>query len=119
MESAQWRPLAHLKKPRWLQLQADAGLRVHSGCDAVAAMRGVSWFVLPPGQEYFYRRHHPEYRPLPPWRADCLAGAQADDAPIELLYPQAGSQVYIPAELDGLYVRNGSNPASGDSPHGG
>ena len=33
----------------------------------------ASWFVLPPAEEYYYRRAHAEYRPLPALRADCQA----------------------------------------------
>ncbi len=86
---------------RRVHLDPQAPLRVHSDCAAVADMRSTGWFVLPPAIEHFYRRHHPEYRPLPPWRPGCAALAAGDDAPIGLLYPQQGSHVYIPAELDG------------------
>jgi penicillin-binding protein 1C len=35
----------------------------------------AQWFVLPPAEEFYYRRVHSEYRPMPALRADC-AGAQ-------------------------------------------
>jgi penicillin-binding protein 1C len=61
------------------------------------------WFVLPPAQEAFYRRHHPEYRTLPPFRPDCraLAGTDGGDGPIGLLYPHPGARIFIPTDLDG------------------
>jgi penicillin-binding protein 1C len=103
---AQWAPAgSHFAQAspyhRRLHLDARRQFRVHSGCEPVAAMQAASWFVLPAAIEHFYRRQHPEYRPLPPWRADCVAGAGADDAAIGLLYPPEGSALYIPAELDG------------------
>ena len=79
------------------------GQRVHGGCEAVAAMQSRDWFVLPPAQAWFYRQRHPDYRPLPAWRSDCLAGARALDAdpPMAGLYPHAGAGLYIPRELGG------------------
>lgn len=87
---------------RRIHLDAN-GQRVHSGCEAVARMHTREWFVLPPAQAWFYRLHHPEYRPLPAWRADCVAAARALDPhpPMALIYPHAGAALYIPRELGG------------------
>jgi penicillin-binding protein 1C len=83
------------------------GQRVHSQCEPVSAMRHRDWFVLPPGQAWFYQRRHPHYRPLPSWREDCLAGARAMDSepPMALIYPHAGTAIYIPVELNGRLGR--------------
>jgi len=71
---------------------------VDSGCERVAHMVQASWFVLPPGPEFFYRRHHGDYKVLPPYRSDC-AGSGPSRAPIEFLYPTAGTRIYIPMDL--------------------
>jgi penicillin-binding protein 1C len=86
-----------------VHLDASGAARVDSQCERVAAMRAVGWFVLPPTQEHYYRRHDPLYRELPPVRADCAAAFSAGvaRAPMEFLYPQVGAAVYIPRELDG------------------
>ena len=70
-------------------------------------MQHRDWFVLPPAQAWFYRRHHPDYRPLPAWREDCIAGALAlqSEPPMALVYPHAGSAIYIPTELNGSLGR--------------
>jgi penicillin-binding protein 1C len=83
-----------------IHLDRSGRYRVHADCEAIDRMRPAVWFALPPALEHFYRRQHPDYRPLPPWRADCAATAGEDDA-IALIYPQLGGSVYIPAELDG------------------
>ncbi len=90
--------------PHHRRIQLDAnGQRVHGGCEAVARMHGRDWFVLPPAQAWFYRLRHPEYRPLPAWRADCVAGARALDPhpPMALIYPHAGAALYLPREMGG------------------
>lgn len=84
---------------RFIHLAADGLTRVDARCESVSRMRHESRFVLPPGQEYFYRRAHSGYRGLPPVRADCAALETAPD--FDFLYPERGSRVYVPVELDG------------------
>ncbi|MZR64178.1 penicillin-binding protein 1C [Alcanivorax sp. DP30] len=94
--------------PHHVRIHLDSnGQRVHSGCEAVANMQHRDWFVLPPAQAWFYRRHHPDYRPLPAWRKDCVGGALAlqSEPPMALVYPHAGSAIYIPTELNGTLGR--------------
>lgn len=87
---------------RRVMLDAASRQRVHAGCANVSEMSAQSWFVLPAAMEHFYRRGHPDYRPLPPWRADCVSQvADQDDQAIGLLYPQDGARVLIPIDLDG------------------
>ena len=72
--------------------------RVDSRCERVARMVHADWFVLPPGQEFFYRRQHSDYKVLPPYRGDCEAGSPAR-GPIDFLYPTVGTRIYIPVDL--------------------
>jgi penicillin-binding protein 1C len=74
--------------------------RVDSQCEAVSSMHAQDRLVLPPVVAYYYERWHPEYRPLPPWRADCAA-SQGDNEAMNLLYPPAGGMVYVPTQMDG------------------
>jgi len=87
---------------RRVHLNPSGQWRVHSGCEQVLEMTSANWFVLPPGQEYFYRFSHPEYQKLPPLRSDC---SQSDDRPIEVLYPDNGTRLFIPRDIDGEYSR--------------
>lgn len=75
--------------------------RVHSGCEQVSRMRHRNWFVLPPGQEHYYKRAHADYVPLPDYRSDCreVAAAEGEEGPIDLLYPSPGTRIYIPTDL--------------------
>ena len=84
-----------------VHLDAARSYRVHGECERVAAMTHADWFVLPPAQEFFYRRHHADYRVLAPYRADCEAGVatRGTRGPIDFLYPGAGAKIYIPIDL--------------------
>ena len=73
--------------------------QVHSGCETPGQMQHVSWFVLPPVQEWYFRGKNPFYKPLPPFRPDC--GATDERKNMEIIYPKNNSRIYIPVELDG------------------
>jgi penicillin-binding protein 1C len=79
--------------------------QVDSRCEPVAGMVHQTWFVLPPAQEYFYRMRDAAYRGLPPWRADCRAAEEGARRPFEIVYPEAGTVVYIPTDLGGKRSR--------------
>ncbi|HSQ35438.1 MAG TPA: penicillin-binding protein 1C, partial [Candidatus Binatia bacterium] len=86
-----------------VHLDGTRRYRVDSRCESIERMVHVPWFVLPPLQEYYFRRFHPEYRALPPYRPDCAALMQADSGAqvMSLVYPEPNSAVYIPVDLDG------------------
>ncbi len=58
-----------------------------SDCESPGRMTQASWFVLPPAEEFYYRRVHAEYRPLPALRADCAATRTGGRPALALLYP--------------------------------
>jgi penicillin-binding protein 1C len=91
-----------------VHLDEEGRWRVHGRCESVERMRHERWFVLPPGQEFYYRRHQTNYRPLPPFRPDCTGYATDGTdhrGPMEFLYPNTGTRVYIPIDLDGTKGR--------------
>jgi penicillin-binding protein 1C len=73
--------------------------RVDGGCESPGRMIHADWFVLPPAEEFYYRRSHAEYRPLPELRADCQR--HDNQTALALLYPDVNGRVLIPRELDG------------------
>jgi penicillin-binding protein 1C len=89
------------RSPHNLLVHLDAAqLRVDSSCERVINMTHSSWFVLPPAQEYFYRRAHSGYRPLPEVRSDCRSTLTAErNSTIDFLYPNAETRVYIPLDF--------------------
>jgi len=84
---------------RMVHLDSDRKYRVRDECYSTSSMEHVSFFVLPPSQEWYYRKQHPGYREIPPWMPGC--GGGGDDANIELLYPRKLSGLYVPLEHDG------------------
>ena len=103
-----WAPRdSHFERPsphhRTVHLDPSSGLRVHGRCQSVQAMSHETWFVLPPGQESFYQRWNAGYRPLPAYRADCAGTSVEASArsPVDFLYPDNGTRIYIPVELGG------------------
>jgi penicillin-binding protein 1C len=111
-----WLPRAsHFDRltPHNLAVHLDPGsLRVHGDCESPGNMTRARWFVLPPAEEFYYRRFHAAYRPLPAMRADCarnggltnnLAGVagRPGRTALAILYPDANARVLIPGELDG------------------
>jgi penicillin-binding protein 1C len=87
-----------------VNLEADGHFRVDSDCESPGEMRHTHWFVLPPAEEFYFRRVHAEYQPLPALRADCVARGAAVSSQrgsLALLYPDVNGRVLIPRELDG------------------
>jgi penicillin-binding protein 1C len=85
-------------------VHTDAGgeWQVHADCEPVADIRAVAWFVLPPPMEMHYRRFHADYRPPPPFRSDCRVAVGAmGSASLSFVYPQEGTSVLVPVEMDG------------------
>lgn len=86
-----------------VHLNATGQNRVTDACESVNVMQHRPWFVLPPTEEWYYKRKNLTYATLPPWRADCQNPTSA--VPMELIYPKHFTKVYIPIELDGKMGR--------------
>lgn len=88
-------------------LSKNGFYRVHGGCESVSNMKAVDWFVLPPTQEYYWKRDHGDYRTLPRWRKDCIASLQqyTEELPFDLIYPNTENVIYLPLDIDGKLSR--------------
>ena len=69
---------------RIVNLSADLKYRVTADCYDPARIVRMPMFILPPAQEWYYRRQHPDYRPLPPLHPG-LPGNQAENNPIDII----------------------------------
>ncbi len=80
-----------------VHLNKEGTMRVNSNCYSVSEMKSVSWFTLPPVQEYYYSRTRINYRPLPPMMPGC---SDETDTFIDIIYPENGTVLYIPKGFD-------------------
>jgi penicillin-binding protein 1C len=83
---------------RIIQVSKDQRYRVTMNCADTSGIFPRSWFVLPPAQEWYYKKQNPFYKSLPPLKPTCF---QDDVSPMEIVYPAEVHKVYIPRELDG------------------
>jgi penicillin-binding protein 1C len=65
----------------------------------LASINTVSWFILPPIQEFYFKRKNSFYRLLPPYKAGCQDGSAVSS--MDLVYPKAKARIFIPRQLDG------------------
>ncbi|MBN1143162.1 MAG: penicillin-binding protein 1C [Bacteroidales bacterium] len=96
-------PVSCLKSPlcpfhKVVHLTEDGQYRVTGNCYPVSKMQHVSWFVLPPVQEWYYKKHHTDYRQLPPYHSSCQPDNQRS---MDMIYPREEVQIFIPRTLDG------------------
>ena len=82
-----------------VHLSKDEKYRVDSDCESVYNMKHISWFVLPPFMEKFYKFNHPNYKLLPDYKPECMA--KISDRAMTLQYPKPNCKIYVPIEIDG------------------
>ena len=81
-----------------ITLSADEKHRVYENCANTEPTLQKSWFTLPPVWEWYYKQHHPEYSPLPPFKAGC---GEDTFQPMQFIYPLINAHIKLPKQLDG------------------
>ncbi len=81
-----------------IYLDAQNQFRVNSSCVDLSESNAKSWFSLPPLMEFYYKRTHPLYTPLPPFRNDCVS---TNVTPMEFVYPKNGSRISLTKNFEG------------------
>jgi penicillin-binding protein 1C len=82
-----------------IHLTKDLSHQLHGDCATLEAMTHVSWFVLPPVQEFYFRTKYLSYKTLPPFRKDCTPNAT--NAAMDLIYPKVNAKLFIPRDIEG------------------
>jgi penicillin-binding protein 1C len=82
-----------------VHVDATGIYRVTADCESPAAMQHVSWFVLSPAMEYYYKQKNADYKILPPYKPGCINNENGKI--IELIYPQHNAKIYVPLQIDG------------------
>lgn len=81
-----------------VHLDSTKQFRVASNCYAVSDMQTVSWFVLPPVQEWYYRKKNPAYLTIPSFLNSCKTPSLNN---MDVIYPKNGTSIFIPRNLEG------------------
>jgi len=83
-----------------VHLSEDEQFRVFADCYPSDKMVSKTWFILPPIQEWFYKKRHPEYKTLPPVSPLCSAHQGAYKM-MEFIYPNSSNTIRLSKQLDG------------------
>ena len=73
-------------------LSADESHRIYENCANTEPTIQKSWFALPPVWEWYYKQHHPEYKPLPPFKAGC---GEDSFQSMQFIYPPTVSYTHL------------------------
>ncbi len=81
-----------------VHLDANRQFQVNSSCVDLSNVISESWFVLPPLMQFYYKKSHPTYKPLPIFRNDCKSTSAV---PMEFIYPKNGSRISLTKNFEG------------------
>ena len=81
-----------------VHLDSTKQFRVASNCYAVSDMQTVSWFVLPPVQEWYYKKKNPAYLTIPSFLNSCKTPSLNN---MDVIYPKNGTSIFVPRNLEG------------------
>tara|TARA_R110000868_G_scaffold817_2_gene6015 strand:- start:1687 stop:4059 length:2373 start_codon:yes stop_codon:yes gene_type:complete len=81
-----------------IHLDKNKQFRVNSSCEDLSQTVSKSWFVLPPLQEFYFKRTHPTYKVLPTFRSDCI---RVNTPTMEFIYPKEGSKIVLAKNFEG------------------
>lgn len=82
-----------------IHLDPTGKFQVSSSCSEVSSMIHQPWLVLPPTMEYYYRLHHADFKPLPPFKSGCEP--DRNSKLMDIIYPDPQSRIYVPLEISG------------------
>jgi penicillin-binding protein 1C len=105
--TAQGRRAASCPYCTTIHLDREGKYRVDSRLTMVTDMTSHSWFVLPPVMEWYYKKHHSDYRTLPEFAdAEILGSEEHKHHSVSIIYPNQHGVIYIPLELSGKRGRS-------------
>ncbi|MGB4654685.1 MAG: penicillin-binding protein 1C [Bacteroidales bacterium] len=84
---------------RKIHVSNDEKYMVYENCAGSRGIKPVSWFVLPPIWEWYYKQHNPNYKSLPPYSPEC---SKSDYKQVmEFIYPFPNSKIKLQKQMDG------------------
>lgn len=82
-----------------VHLSEDMQYQVYEDCAGSRGIVHLSWFILPPSWERYYKELHSDYHSLPPYSPECRK--EDSNKLIEFIYPYPNSIIRVPKQLDG------------------
>ncbi|MDA3881847.1 MAG: penicillin-binding protein 1C [Bacteroidales bacterium] len=82
---------------RKIFLDSSYRFRVQAHCYPVQHMKDTAWFVLPPIQEWFYKKRDATYTPLPELYSTCVS---RNEEVIDVIVPQYNAEIVMPISAD-------------------
>ncbi len=81
-----------------IHLDAKQQFQVNTSCEPLESIVSKPWFVLPPQQEFYYKKTNVMYKTLPSFRNDC----KTENAKVmEFIYPKSGAKITLPKNFEG------------------
>ncbi|UMB52910.1 penicillin-binding protein 1C [Lutibacter sp. A64] len=81
----------------WVHLDKNEEFQVNSSCETLNNMVHKSWFVLPPLQQFYFQKKHPNYKKLPSFRADCL---NENSLKMAFVSPEENELIYLTKDFE-------------------
>lgn len=81
-----------------VHLDALGHYQVNTSCESLSNIKNTSWFVLPPLMAFYYKSKNPFYKPLPPYRNDCIAEGNVS---MQFIYPKQAGKFFLPKDFNG------------------
>ncbi|PHS10720.1 MAG: penicillin-binding protein 1C [Kordia sp.] len=75
-----------------IHIDKNSNYRVNTSCETLDNIENISWFTLPPLQEWYYKKHHANYKTLPKLRPDCK---QETVQTMDFIFPKNNSKIIL------------------------
>lgn len=82
-----------------VHLSENMQYQVYEDCAGKRGIIHISWFVLPPLWEKYYKQAHVSYKQLPPYSPECRR--EEDIQLMDFVYPYPNTELNLPKQLDG------------------
>lgn len=83
---------------KWVHVDEKEEYQVNFSCEPLSNITHKSWFVLPAIQAYYYKKKHPLFKALPPFREDCMTGSVSV---MDFISPKNNATIVLSKTLEG------------------
>lgn len=75
--------------------------RYYIDCSQGKELIEKTYFVLPPVQEWYFKKKSPNYSSLPPFHPDCISMSNPSSNYMEIIYPKHAVDIILTNDLNG------------------